>query len=235
MTRSFSMASFAMCAFVAGALGMGMTWSAGDAAAAGPAEVARSPGKPVQSNASTAASGRRPLAVRIAMADKLKSEPPSSPPAEAKPPAAEAAVAAVTQAGGTEAAAVATTARKPSVPRLLIDCEESTVDARQGELIRWRVTIRNEGATAHHVVASLYFAEGIEPTAAAGHGHSLATGEAKFSPVASLREDDSIQLEVTGRAVRSGAVAYRIEVGCRDLPGHVAREAVILVRPTSAE
>lgn len=224
--------SFAVCAFVAGAVAVGMMWSAGNAAAAGPAEVARSTGKPVQSNASTAASGRRPLAVRIAMADKLKSEPPPSPEAVATPPATEAAV---TQAGGAEAAAVATTARKPSVPRLLIDCEESSVDARQGESIRWRITIRNAGATAHHVIASLYFAEGIEPLAATGHGHSLATGEARFSPVASLREDDSIQLEVTGRAARPGAVAYRIEVGCRDLPGHVAREAVILVRPKSAE
>lgn len=227
MTRSF-----AMCAFVAGAVAVGMSWSAGDAAATGPAEVARSTGKPVQSNASTAASGRRPLAVRIAMADKLKSDPPPSLAAAATPPAAEAAVA---QAGTADAAAVETVARKPAVPRLLIDCEESTVDARQGESIRWRITIRNTGATAHHVVPTLYFAEGIEPLAAAGHGHSLATGEAKFSPVASLGEDDSIQLEVTGRAARPGAVAYRIEVGCRDLPGHVAREAVILVRPKSAE
>lgn len=232
MTRSFSMASFSMAAFVAGVLGMGMSWSVGDAIAAGPAEVARSTGKPVQSNASTAASGRRPLAVRIAMADKLKSEPPSSPAVAAKPPATESAV---ERADAADASAVKTVARKPAVPRLLIDCEESTVDARQGDWIRWRITIRNAGATAHHVVATLYFAEGIEPLAAAGHGHSLATGEAKFSPVASLGEDDSVQLEVTGRAARPGAVAYRIEVGCRDLPGHFAREAVILVRPKTAE
>lgn len=225
--------SFAMCAFAAGAVGVGMAWSAGDAAAAGPAEVAAPLGKPVQSNASTASSGRRPLAVRIAMADKLKAEPPPIPAtAELKP--AEPTTA-ETAEKPTGAAAVETAVRKPSVPRLLIDCEESTVDARQGESIRWRITIRNAGATARHVVATLYFAEGIEPMAATGHGHSLSTGEAKFSPVEVLGEDDAIQLEVTGRAARPGAVAYRIEVGCRDLPGHVAREAVILVRPKSAE
>ena len=225
--------SFAMCAFVAGAVGVGMSGSAGDAAAAGPAEVAALAGKPVQSNASTASSGRRPLAVRIAMADKLKAEPPPIPataelkPAEPTP--------AETLEKPTEIAAPEKEARRPSVPRLLIDCEESTVDARQGESIRWRITIRNAGATARHVVATLYFAEGIEPMAATGHGHSLSTGEAKFSPIETLGEDDAIQLEVTGRAARPGAVAYRIEVGCRDLPGHVAREAVILVRPKSAE
>ncbi len=227
MTRSFSLA-----AFVAGVLVVGMSWSAGDATAAGSSEVARASGKPVQSNASTAASGRRPLAVRIAMADKLKHEPPPTLAGPATPPATEAAV---ERAAAGDAVVLKNVARKPAVPRLLIDCEESTVDARQGESVRWRITIRNAGATAHHVVATLYFAEGIEPLAAAGHGHSLATGEAKFSPVASLGEDDSIQLEVTGRAARPGAVAYRIEVGCRDLPGHVAREAVILVRPKSAD
>jgi len=220
--------SFAMCAFVAGALGVGTSWSAGDAAAAGPAEVAAPPGKPVQSNASTASSGRRPLAVRIAMADKLKAEPP--PIAAAKEPTP-----AETAEKPAEVTVPETAVRKPSVPRLLIDCEESTVDARHGESIRWRITIRNAGVTARHVVATLYFAEGIEPTAATGHGHSLSTGEAKFSPVEALGEDGAIELEVTGRATRPGAVAYRIEVGCRDLPGHVAREAVILVRPKSAE
>ncbi len=226
--------SFAICAFVAGVLGVGMSWSACDAAAAGPAEVAAPPGKPVQSNASTASSGRRPLAVRIAMADKLKAEPPPIP-AASEPMPAETAEKPAEPAEPTEVAAQETAVRKPSVPRLLIDCEESTVDARQGESIRWRITIRNAGATARHVVATLYFAEGIEPTAATGHGHSLSTGEAKFSPIQALGEDDAIQFEVTGRATRPGAVAYRIEVGCRDLPGHVAREAVILVRPKSAE
>lgn len=243
--------AFAVSTFVAGVLVIGL--SSGRAVAAGVDGVAIPPGKPVQSNTSTASSGRRPLAVRIAMADKRKADEPAlarsttASPAVTRPePAAAAADTASVESSptpnsaeaddaATETLAVPTPAvRKLTIPRLLVDCEESMIDARHGESIRWRITIRNAGSDAHDVLATLYFAEGIEPTAAKGHGHAVAAGEVRFSPFKTLGTDDAIQLEVTGRAVQPGSVAYRIEVGCRDLPGHVAREAVILVRPKPA-
>jgi hypothetical protein len=205
----------ATSASVVWAVGIGLSLSACLRAVAGEGDVAASPGKAVQSNVSTASSGRRPLAVRIAMAEKLK--------------------AGTTARGLKTSATSSSPAARPTVPRLLVDCEESMIDARQGDSIRWRITIRNAGAAAGHMVTTLYFAEGIEPISAEGLTHSLATGEVRFSPVESLGPDEQIQLEVTGRATKPGAVSYRVEVGCRDLPGHVAREAVILVRPHSAE
>lgn len=237
MSRSFSHSTFLVWT-----LGIGLSLSSGHSAAAAPGDVANSPGKPVQSNSSTASSGRRPLAVRIAMADRVKPgepKPPTPAGIQTDPPSAtrpqEALVAANVPRVDVSAATPSSGAEKPAVPRLLLDCEESTIEARHGESIRWRITIRNAGAAAHHVLATVYFAEGIEPTGAEGHRHALSAGEARFSPVETLGEDEAIQLEVIGRAVRPGAVAYRVEVGCRDLPGHVAREAMILVRPKAAD
>lgn len=281
------------------AMGIGLATWGGLASAGDPDGGAIPPGKPVRSTVDTAAAGRRPLAVRIAMADKLKSgepkvvepavgspsstaETPEAPPsgtssgegasdagsfvpgssAAASSPEhreqgvphrdrllgrvreriaalAESPTPAGPSPAGTASAAVqkgpeSVAARpnsRPNVPRLRIECEESTIESRRGDTVTWRVKVRNAGTVAHGVLVTLYFAEGIEPTTAGGQAHKISAGEVRFSPVETLGPHDAIELQVTGKAVQAGAVAYRVEVGCREVPGNVAHEAVVLVRP----
>ena len=139
------------------------------------------------------------------------------------------------EAGTPQAARPIHTAVRPNVPKLRIECEESTVEGRRGDMVTWRVKVRNAGALAHGVLVTLYFAEGIEPATAVGQPHKLSAGEVRFNPFETLGPDDSLELQVAGRAVQAGAVAYRVEVGCRELPGNVAHEAVVLVRPAGGE
>ena len=289
------------------------------------------PGRPVRSNAETASAGRSPLAVRIAMADKVAPDkvfPDKVLPAE-EPTVAEAVanttdpVVAVAPAAGTveareitapptasaEAAKTVTKSQpKPTedrrrllglvreklaeigqpaqpvqpvkvaerqpqrpvhaptrmaaaspvakgpapsdvartenpaatqtvdqepragIPRLVVDCEETPVEPAGGDTVTWRITVRNTGAPAHGVTASVFFAEGIEPVHASGAAAVLSPGEVRFDPIEELPAGGSVELLVTGEARQAGAVAYRVEAGCREVPGHAARESVVVIR-----
>lgn len=119
---------------------------------------------------------------------------------------------------------------RPGIPRLVVDCEETPVEPAGGDTVTWRITVRNTGGPAHGVTASVFFAEGIEPVHASGAAAVLSPGEVRFDPIEELPTDGSIELLVTGEARQAGAVAYRVEAGCREVPGHAARESVVVIR-----
>lgn len=119
---------------------------------------------------------------------------------------------------------------RPGIPRLVVDCEETPVEPAGGDTVTWRITVRNTGAPAHGVTASVFFAEGIEPVHASGAAAVLSPGEVRFDPIEELPTDGSLELFVTGEARQVGAVAYRVEAGCREVPGHTARESVMVIR-----
>ena len=123
-----------------------------------------------------------------------------------------------------------TTLPIPPTPRLTLTVVESHVEAEAGRPIEWQLRLCNTGGTAaRNVEATLFFAEGIEPVAAAGATAALAAGEVRFDPVPSLPAGGVVELSVTAVGTEAGPVVYRAEVESRDLPGPVAREGVIRV------
>jgi hypothetical protein len=123
-----------------------------------------------------------------------------------------------------------TTLPTPPTPRLTLTVVESHVEAEAGRPIEWQLRLCNTGGTAaRNVEATLFFAEGIEPVAAAGATAALAAGEVRFDPVPSLPAGGVVELSVTAVGTEAGPVVYRAEVESRDLPGPVAREGVIRV------
>lgn len=120
---------------------------------------------------------------------------------------------------------------RPVPPRLSIDVVESRVEAVVGQTLSWQIRLRNDGATAHDVAATLFFAEGIEPTSAAGVQTTIAAGEVRFATIDKLESGETVELTVCGKATQAGPVVSRAEAGCREIPGTIAREGVVVILP----
>jgi hypothetical protein len=116
--------------------------------------------------------------------------------------------------------------------RLEFDIRESRSLVSEGEQVVMRIAVRNVGGeAAEGVHATLFFADGMEPVRAIGHTAEVFPGEVRFEQVPEIAPGRSVDLLVTAIGTRPGQVVYRGEVRCRQLPGRIAHEGAVTVRP----
>ena len=116
--------------------------------------------------------------------------------------------------------------------RLEFNVNESRSVIREGEQIVLRIAVRNVGGEpAQSVAATLFFADGVEPMQAIGQPAEVYPGEVRFDSIDTLPPGDSFNLLVTAIGTRAGSVAYRGELECQQVPGGLACEGAVTIRP----
>ncbi len=116
--------------------------------------------------------------------------------------------------------------------RLEFNVNESRSVIREGEQIVLRIAVRNVGGEpAQSVAATLFFADGVEPMQAIGQPAEVSPGEVRVASIDTLPPGDSFNLLVTAIGTRAGSVAYRGELECQQVPGGLACEGAVTIRP----
>ena len=101
------------------------------------------------------------------------------------------------------------------------DLTLSVVDPRgplpTDENVTYEIRVKNRGSKmATNVNVVMHFANGIEPTAAAGMKNEVTPGEVAFQPIPVIEPGQELVLSVVAQAQQSGTHVFRAQLTCDD-------------------
>lgn len=103
--------------------------------------------------------------------------------------------------------------RVTALADLVLDLADPKGPVPVGETAVYELRIANRGAaSAENVQVVAYFSNGLEPLAAEGSRHEIATGTVQFLPIRSLAAGQELVLRIQARAETAGSHKVRVEL-----------------------